>query len=184
MNLNKVGELTTSDAGLESMKTHYRRDLEKVLHLIDGSALNLDVEEKPSVIQKIEIIDDILYGVGYIGTAHGAFHIAAYWESDHCTLLSNGKERAIANAMCKIGSDIYVVGQEGNNAVYWKNGKKIALTKSKINPNFASDIASYDNDVYIAGHIFENNIYSAGYWKDGKFTTAIRSEERRVGKEC
>jgi len=73
--------------------------------------------------------------------------------------------------------DVYVVGYDHTNAVYWKNGKEIILTKSYSGGTFFSAIAtaitiSNNNDVYIVGQgTHENSTTSALLWKNGVLDT-------------
>jgi hypothetical protein len=66
--------------------------------------------------------------------------------------------------------DIYVAGQDGSNAVYWKNGVMVKLTDGKESSR-AYSIAINGNDIYVSGYenvrVNGSAIRVAKYWKNG-----------------
>jgi hypothetical protein len=73
--------------------------------------------------------------------------------------------------------DVYIVGYDHTNAVYWKNGKEALLTKTYSAGTFFSAMAtaitiSNNNDVFIVGEgTHENGIKTALIWKNGVLDT-------------
>jgi hypothetical protein len=64
------------------------------------------------------------------------------------------------------GTDVYFAGQDGQKAVYWKNGVENVLPISGIG-GYASAMTLVGTDLYFAGVDFR----SAVYWKNGVETT-------------
>jgi len=104
---------------------------------------------------------------------------AVYWLNGVQNVLPKVNNKAIANAIKVIGSDVYIVGADSNilidawlgwdirsqtgDAVYWLNGERNVLPK--VN-EFASanSIAISGSDVYIAGMDGNNPVY----WLNGR----------------
>jgi hypothetical protein len=81
---------------------------------------------------------------------------------------------------------VYLAGYNGNNAVYWKNGKSIPLPDG----SFAHFIYVVGNDVYAAGEGHFNSNIRALYWKNGTAvpltngnTTAVANSIYVVGND-
>lgn len=75
-------------------------------------------------------------------------YTAAYWHNDSIVVLSDTAFDAFANAIFVDGEDVYVAGMSNNVAVYWKNGKEVALPQGTA----ASSIYVKDGVVYVCGH--------------------------------
>ena len=72
--------------------------------------------------------------------------------------------------------DVYVVGEDNDNPVYWKNGVETKLTmqyQSETFPYVTADaIAISGDDIYIAGVVARKDTVSiAIYWKNGVMDT-------------
>lgn len=71
------------------------------------------------------------------------------------------------------GNDVYIAGQDFQDAVYWKNGSKVCLTNNYSNlSNFTADARAIfvkGNDIYVAGsQLNSNSKWIAKYWKNGQ----------------
>jgi hypothetical protein len=76
--------------------------------------------------------------------------------------------------------DIYIVGNDNGQPVYWKNGTKTALTTSyssgKFSSGYATGITFSGDDMYICGMAGTNHSTTvAVYWKNGVLDTLKRS---------
>lgn len=115
----------------------------------------------------IAVVGNDVYVSGYID--NGSKFVACYWKNGQKVVLTNGMNDGLTTSIAVVGNDVYVTGHEGNNgttnfvAKYWKNGQEFSLP----NGRFATSIAIYDSDVYIAGYSFGYNA-GARYWKNGQ----------------
>jgi hypothetical protein len=110
-------------------------------------------------------------------------YIAKYWKNGQAINLSDGTKYAHANSIVVVGSDVYVAGQEMNEAnfyqaeylaKYWKNGVAVSLTNGTSLGANAISIAVSGNDVYVAGHEWTDQSL-AKYWKNGVAVTLDNS---------
>jgi len=102
-----------------------------------------------------------------------------YWKNTtEIHLPFNGNIFASANSIFLSGGHIYIAGNDGGNAVYWKDGTEIMLNTTDAFGHYANSGA---NSVFIAG----NDIYVAGvhgpnavYWKNGVevYLTTLNSD--------
>ncbi|MBV8390674.1 MAG: hypothetical protein JO080_12795 [Mucilaginibacter sp.] len=75
--------------------------------------------------------------------------------------------------------DIYVIGNDNNQPVYWKNGVETSLTTTystlKFTVGYATGITFSGNDLYISGICAGVNISNTPvYWKNGIIDTLQR----------
>ena len=79
--------------------------------------------------------------------------------------------------MAVVGNDIYVAGNVGGQAVYWKNGQVTRFSKDEGDFNTGYSIAVINGDVYVAGYYRDYNDIKtsykdlAMYWKNGQPVT-------------
>ena len=81
---------------------------------------------------------------------YGYDDVAVYWINGEMTVLPTTGNSARAWAVAVSGSDVYIAGQDGDDAVYWLNGRRTALPKTGSSAS-AYAIAVSGSDVYIAG---------------------------------
>src|SRR5690606_12436203 len=98
--------------------------------------------------------------------------------------LSNGK---ITTKLSSYGNDIYKYDNAGYlSTITYDDDTKITLTYSS--GNLTQLKSSYDNQTYTVGYSSKDSRVPFSEFHFGVFTewgpTAMRSEERRVGKEC
>jgi len=115
--------------------------------------------------------------------------MATIWKNGNYTFLTDGNNSiGIARAVVVAGNDVYVAGYEQENysgggptfAKYWKNGVPVKLSTAS---SYATSIAVFDNDVYVAGGENNGTRDVVKYWKngtpvnltDGTFTSAGNS---------
>ena len=70
---------------------------------------------------------------------------------------------------------IYIVGSDGNNAVYWLNGRQTVLPKSSGQAS-ASDISISGSNIYIVGSDGNNAVY----WLNGRQTVLPKSSGQAI----
>lgn len=109
------------------------------------------------------------YISGYEENAKGLTY-AKYWKNSEVILLTDSASgSAMASDITVVDNDIYVVGNIGDRAVYWKNGVVNYLTEpGRIVNVFA--IAVADGKVYVGGSVKNNFVdnYEAAYWVNGE----------------
>jgi hypothetical protein len=108
----------------------------------------------------VYVAGNISKEVDFIGSSQ-----AVLWINKHLVPLTDVKSSlSSANSVFLYGNDVYVGGQDGTVAKYWKNGRGIALTDGSVYSTVVSIAVEGDN-VYAAGNI--GNV--GGYWKNGHF---------------
>lgn len=118
----------------------------------------------PGWANSIFVIGGDVYvaGVGYNGTGL----VATYWKNGVPAKLGDGTTDSHAYGIVVSGGDVYVVGTEGNEVKYWKNGIDVVLPGG----HYANSIAVSGNDVYVSGGaeiygIMESHSVAV-YWKN------------------
>src|SRR5690606_23014078 len=81
--------------------------------------------------------------------SNGTNYVAKYWK-DGISMgpLTDGSRVGAAVAIEVVGNDVYVAGNDGNFAKYWKNGEAVELTDGS-SAAIATAIAVTGNDVYV-----------------------------------
>lgn len=104
-------------------------------------------------------------GVYVAGNAGHLFN-AVIWKNGTAHYLSN-KDYTEIRSISVIGNDIYAIGREKGQVVFWKNGTRENLTGDAVSA-FANSIFVSGNDVYVAGYESnEQNNAVAILWKNG-----------------
>jgi hypothetical protein len=158
------------------------KDSYNAVYWKNGNIVQLTSYSVPTQNEKvsgISVIEGKVYVVGYIYYAGGAFPNLNYWANGVATDLNTGYDLSSPHSnygeifsTCASGNDVYIAGmvettnQMINHAVYWKNGVETVLTCSEAN-SLANCISISGNDVYVAGHVYDNGPKSAAYWKNG-----------------
>jgi hypothetical protein len=129
----------------------------------------------------VEGSDVYVSGYSLVGLARKA----KYWKNGILFSLNDGsKYTSIANGIAINGSDIYVIGNIGDNinnttAVYWKNNILTKLPDAGMGFSTAKAIALSGNDFYIvgeqAGKVTNSSQTSNSgiYWKNGVITPIV-----------
>lgn len=112
-----------------------------------------------------------VYIAGWGNSANGKT-VARILKNGILENLSNGQNNARANAVFVSGTDVYVAGFDGYDAILWKNGAAQTLMSGGWFPNLdstavvtASSVFVSGNDVYVSGNIF--NWVQLGGWVEG-----------------
>lgn len=120
----------------------------------------------------ITVSGDDEYVAGYEYNPEGE-PVATYWKNGKAIRLTDGKTYSKAIGISVSGPDVHVIGNNGQQAMYWKNGTGAAMEEdTKL-----SAITVVGNDVYIAGYqVNEAGMYVATYWKNGKAVSLTDGE--------
>jgi len=112
--------------------------------------------------------------------------VACYWLNGQKITLTDGTNRATANAITMKGNNIYIAGTEstghgGQVSYYWINEHRITLTNGEYYSS-VYDIDVLENDIFVAGWDMEanNNIWIACYWKNGQRITLKNNDVLRT----
>lgn len=94
--------------------------------------------------------------------------VPVYWKNgvEHFLPVVSSPGSGSVYAMSVSGTDVYIAGQDGQEAVYWKNGVEHVLPMNGY-VGAVTAMAVSGTDVYFAGTDFR----SAVYWKNGVETT-------------
>jgi len=92
---------------------------------------------------------------------------AVYWNNGRWIELSKTSNiGARVNGIAISGTNIYFVGRDGNDAVYWLNGNRNILPRTQGRAE-AKAIAISGSNIYIIG----NNGNNSGYWLNNNWNT-------------
>jgi hypothetical protein len=114
------------------------------------------------------LMHDVYIG-GYI-TNENSRTVAVYWKNGVQIALTEGNQKsAYSNAYVRdiavAGSDVYMIGEDGESAVLWINGESTALPGDSA---VVKSITIDGTDVYIAGSRRNRSRRNACYWKNGE----------------
>gem|GEM_PF-651864 len=134
---------------------------------------NAQQKKLTDALQQDEVGEPNVYVAAEFGYGPDAPSEAIVWKNGVKQILSNGRNRAGANAVFVSGSDVYVAGYDSDEdrnwvATVWKNGVAQRIGNNKYHSE-ASSVFVSDKDVYAAGHEYnaEGNTV-AMLWKNGK----------------
>lgn len=135
---------------------------------LNFSTLEMNVGEK----QRLAVLTDI--GSAVISWSSGDSTKVSVNEYGRITALSGGAVSIIAHVgenstTChiKVNPDVYIAGHENEKPCYWKNEKKVQLSK---NSGQALSIFVKGEDVYACGYEIIDRSRQAVLWKNGKAT--------------
>jgi hypothetical protein len=138
----------------------------------NGALVNLKMDSSKSYYGiGIFINGPDVYVAGFEQIASG-FRTAMYWKNGEPVILGDGIKESHCRSIFVTGTNVYVAGSENPNggtitgiAKYWKNGVGIDLTDKQ--GSSAKSISVWENEVYIAGEVFNGTSTVATYWKNG-----------------
>jgi hypothetical protein len=98
--------------------------------------------------------------------------VATYWKNGQPVSLTGSLLHSTATSIAVVGSDVYVVGLEGEFgfayvAKYWKDGQEVDLTGGTSEAG-ATSIAIVGGNVYVAGWEDKGSKTVAKYWKNSQ----------------
>ena len=104
---------------------------------------------------------------------------ATYWKNGQHVELTNAKDPytdyAAATAVAVEGNDIYIAGNEGGRAIYWKNGQPFILGEVRQDSPFCT-VAVSDGDVYVAG--------GYDFWKNSEKVELAKGQDDWAIANC
>jgi hypothetical protein len=138
------------------------------------NGIEVKLSDKISVAHDILTVGTDVYVAGYETSESGVF-TATIWKNGTAMLLGSGEYYTVANGIAVVNNDIYVSGNAITYdadtkthlflAVYWKNGIEYQVTGSTN--AYAYTVKNQNQDLYFAGHEWENGVSKAKYWKNG-----------------
>ena len=101
---------------------------------------------------------------------------ATGWKNTSGTSLSNGLNKAHADAVDFANGVAFRAGEDGRKAVYWRGQQQIPLTDGTRQAHAAAIVVfrtpldsalGRDGDVYVGGSVNNGSNVEAVYWKNG-----------------
>ncbi len=151
-----VNETDIYIAGCESSQSKTGGYLEGFVatYWKNGNAIHLTDKKSYNFVTSIFVSNGDVYVAGYERKKEAGTEVAKYWKNGTEIQLTDGLGYSRANSIFVNGNDVYVAGEinpetdiqklafsdTGANkiAVYWKNGKMIALTDKKNDASASS----------------------------------------------
>lgn len=129
----------------------------------DGKTIRLTDGKTTAGAAAIAISGNDEYVAGHEYNAAGE-PVATYWKNGKAVTLANGETYSKAVDISVSGPDVHLIGNNGRQAMYWKNGTPTSLGEdTQLN-----GIALNGSDVYIAGYqANDQGEYVATCWKNG-----------------
>lgn len=107
-----------------------------------------------------------VYVSGYFRESSTKF-VAYYWKNGVINRLDESSANSSAGDIFISGNDIYITGFVGSDAVYWKNGIRITLSRLPYNTIAStSGIGVIGSDIYVSGYQLGAQS-GAALWKNG-----------------
>ena len=147
-----VGGYETNDGISTSM---YWKNGSPIL-LTDGTDSGYRAAPNGYFPKTIDVSGTDVYVAGF--SRYGNRTVAKYWKNGIATILGDSASYAICLAAS--AAEVYVLGYEDGNAVYWSGGSPHILQSGTSVPAVAA-IAVSGSDVYVAG-----NSFAPMYWKN------------------
>lgn len=133
---------------------------------------------KNGVAHKVDPRAKISYAWGVVGSGSDVYIVGSiinsngsqtpkYWKNGIETILQNGSK---ASRISVVGSDVFIAGDNLQNAIYWKNGlvNQLALEANSLTESTCIAIAK-SGDVYVTGAVYNVTGGQRGslLWKNG-----------------
>jgi len=152
-----VSDADVCVAGSQSIDRHYKAALWLNGHVLYSEEMNsYDNISYREYSLFLYGGDKYVAGGIYDGSQRG---IAVIWKNGIAHHLTDGTSDAWVRSVFVSGEDVYCVGYEGSQGVFWKNG-----LKQKLDPNcLPTSVYVFDEIVYLAG-ITEGNLVAL--WKN------------------
>ncbi len=109
-------------------------------------------------------------------------YVAHYWKNGQPVHLGLLGISTYANAITVVNDDVYVAGYEVSpitslyTPIYWKNGVRKQLSDPDEYFIVHDIFVDSNNDIYVAGVKFKNNVWIGVVWKNGAVTYINDSE--------
>lgn len=143
----------------------------------NGEGINLTDGSKNASANGIFVKDNNVYVVG------SEDNRSVFWKNSEPTYLTNkGNNYSSAVDIKLSGSDIYILGSERDPVVnryivkLWKNGIVTSITDNTYGAS-GNSLYLHNNDIYIAGRIFKNNLHFPVYWKNSQLIELERGND-------
>jgi hypothetical protein len=126
----------------------------------------------------IKVVNGNVYASGDAGNFTTSESKAVYWVNGALNIIPNTSSSTYSEgAMHVSGNDVYMVGKDSLDNVYWKNGVKTVLVKElPYNSAYGNAIFVDNNNVYVAGDQYHYNpltmtdYRNATFWKNNTLT--------------
>jgi hypothetical protein len=125
-----------------------------------------DNDSDELLLDDVELVEDIELSVSGEEVETNYNPRALLWKNGERQLLWNG----VAECVCVVEKDIYVVGEKDKQPVLWKNGNLQVLASS----GSATSIVVHGKDVYIVGYLGSIFNGESVIWKNGEMTNLGR----------
>lgn len=133
------------------------------------------LSSNPGYIEDIYVADGVVYAVGREWSSTASKLVAKIWKNGVATSLTDGVANASASGVTVVGTDVYVVGYDGNFGKIWKNGigTTLSVAGANVSDVVGKSVAVHGNDVYVAGS-YVGPVHGSPYgthgvlWKNGE----------------
>jgi len=146
---------------------------DRAIIAIESTLFGIQPRTRPTIPSDI-----IVYAVGQAGND------AVYWRNEEFFALPRvgvGAAGEIATSIVVSGNDVYIAGMilysaTTFEAVYWRNGIPVRLSRGDARVTEATSIVASGNDVFITGRADNEAVY----WKNDQLFTLSRIDAERA----
>ncbi|MFN0032644.1 MAG: hypothetical protein ACKVOR_10840 [Flavobacteriales bacterium] len=194
-NSHVVGLKTIIESGTTVWRPKYwLNGIEQVLEL-DSAYVGPDISPSDSLNWDIVISDraEAVFVVGsdvYIGINR---HLiinqdgSVIYDMNSCSYKKNGVSHYLGSGsiydLVVYNNDVYLVGRDGDQAVYWKNNIRTDLTDGSNGADWATGITVHDDNVYVCGYQNHSGQRKAKYWLNGTETMLTTGASNEIAND-
>ncbi|MEO7692685.1 MAG: hypothetical protein ABIS36_01915 [Chryseolinea sp.] len=136
----------------------------------NGVRIKLNAESRTEQINSIVISGSDVYFTGETYNRPDFYPTARIWKNGEPTDFIGRGDRSYGKRIVTIGADVYVAGEDGTNAVYWKNGMVTPLETGAISDSDVNGMVTVDGHLIISGTNYQDgHTYQGSFvWIDGE----------------
>ncbi|MEJ1238017.1 hypothetical protein WBG78_07810 [Chryseolinea sp. T2] len=138
-----------------------------ITHWKNGERIKHIPEDANEMAEDIAVSGNDVYFAGYKFDSDRRAH-AKVWKNGVGTVLTRGSVASVATEVEVVGSDIYLAGQNGTQAVYWKNGDITPLETGAVSRSDVSGMVIINSEVIISGRNYSDHYDGSFLWKEGR----------------